>query len=265
MAPMVPIRLTWIRRAGFRVQVSYLSLIIPVGPRFHQPARMSDNRTLNLTTAALVVSNLVPLAGVLFFEWTVFEVLLLFWAENLVVGAVNVARYWTLYRERNHAMLLLFIPFFCLHFGGFALGHLVFLVFLFRPEDPNAWSLSALLVPLAALIASHVYSHYAHFIGRREYLHADPRQLMTQPYTRVIALHVAIVAGGLLVTWLGEPLLALAVLVLIKIAFDVPAHRREHRDKVEREQINRARASGQEVPRDSVFKGWGQDHSGSDQ
>lgn len=225
---------------------------------------MTDSRKLTLTTAALIIGNLVPLAGVLFFQWTVFEILLLFWAENLVIGAINVARCWTLYRKRNHAMLLLYVPFFCLHYGAFALGHLFVLIRFFHPGDPGDWSLVALIVPLAGLTASHVYSLLVHFIGQQEYLDASPEQLMIQPYTRVMALHLAILVGGGLVTWMGEPLLALVVLVLVKIVFDVPAHRREHRDKIRREQIRSASASGEEMPRDSAFKRWGQDHPGSD-
>lgn len=226
---------------------------------------MSNSRTLNLTTIALVVGNLVPLAGVLFFEWQVFEILLLFWAENLVIGAINVARLWTLYQKRNHAMLLLFVPFFVLHYGMFTMAHLTFLILYFRPEDPESWSLVALVVPLVALIASHVYSYSAHFIGRQEYLYADPKQLMVQPYARIVALQVAILGGGWLVMWLGEPLIGLVLLVLVKIAIDVPAHRREHRDKVEWEMAQKARAAGQKPARDSVFKGWGEQRSDSDQ
>src|SRR5437899_11071768 len=40
----------------------------------------------------LVAANLVPLAGVLFFGWSVFSTLLLFWVENVIVGAFNVLR-----------------------------------------------------------------------------------------------------------------------------------------------------------------------------
>lgn len=220
---------------------------------------MSTNRTLNLTSAALVVGNLVPLAGVLFFDWTVFEVLLLFWAENLIIGAINVARIWTLYRQRNHAMLLLFVPFFILHYGAFTFFHLMFLVQLFRPDDPESWSLVALLVPLLALMLSHVYSHCAHFIGRGEYRDASPGDLMTRPYERIVVLHVAILVGGWLVSLLGQPVWALVLLVALKIAFDVPAHRKEHQDKLAREEKRRQRATGQKPPRDPVFKGWSDD------
>lgn len=218
---------------------------------------MRIQETINLTTAVLVLSNLVPLAGVLLYEWVVFELLLLFWFESLILGAINIARYWTLYRKRNHAGLLLFIPFFVIHYGGFTFVHLVFLLFAFRPDDASSWSLTALGVPLLALIISHVYSYHAHFIGRQEYLRADPKQLMIQPYTRVIAMHLAIMIGGGLVLWLDQPTTALMVLVLTKIAFDVTAHRREHREKAASEETRRHVAAGQTASGDPVFRGWG--------
>ena len=42
--------------------------------------------------AALVGANLLPLAGVVWWDWSVFEVLLLYWLESGVVGALNVPK-----------------------------------------------------------------------------------------------------------------------------------------------------------------------------
>jgi hypothetical protein len=42
----------------------------------------------------LVLANLWPLAGVVFFRWTVFPVLVLFWLENPIVGSCNAGRMW---------------------------------------------------------------------------------------------------------------------------------------------------------------------------
>jgi len=41
---------------------------------------------------ALVLANLVPLAGVFLFHWEVFPLLFLFWLENVVIGVLNVAK-----------------------------------------------------------------------------------------------------------------------------------------------------------------------------
>ena len=50
-----------------------------------------------------------------------------------------------------------------------------------------------------------------------------------QPYQRVILLHVTVLAGGFVVMLLGQPLLALVLLVLLKTAVDLRAHIQEHR------------------------------------
>ncbi|MGI9247995.1 MAG: DUF6498-containing protein, partial [Woeseiaceae bacterium] len=47
---------------------------------------------LRPSSIALVLANLVPLAGVLLFDWQVFDVLMLYWAENVIIGVINVLR-----------------------------------------------------------------------------------------------------------------------------------------------------------------------------
>ena len=51
-----------------------------------RPARMTP------PVLALVAANLVPLYGVLFLGWEVFQVVLLFWMENVVVGVFFILR-----------------------------------------------------------------------------------------------------------------------------------------------------------------------------
>ena len=40
----------------------------------------------------LIVVNMVPLVGVLFWRWDAFEIVALYWAENVVLGAINVLK-----------------------------------------------------------------------------------------------------------------------------------------------------------------------------
>lgn len=47
---------------------------------------------LAFTTTLLVLANFAPLVGVLFFDWSMYQVVLLFWAENLVIGFFSMAR-----------------------------------------------------------------------------------------------------------------------------------------------------------------------------
>ena len=45
-----------------------------------------------LSVWTLLLSNLIPLYGVLVHDWDVFPIMLLFWSENVVIGVMNVAR-----------------------------------------------------------------------------------------------------------------------------------------------------------------------------
>jgi hypothetical protein len=62
-----------------------------------------------------------------------------------------------------------------------------------------------------------------------EYRNASPHVLMTQPYARVVVLHVAILIGGFGAVALGSPMVALVVLVALKTAIDLRAHLAERR------------------------------------
>ncbi len=44
--------------------------------------------SLRPSAIVLVLVNLLPLGGVLALDWQVFDVLLLYWSENVVIGVV---------------------------------------------------------------------------------------------------------------------------------------------------------------------------------
>jgi uncharacterized membrane protein len=67
------------------------------------------------------------------------------------------------------------------------------------------------------------------YIGKGEYKQASLDSLMSQPYSRVVLLHVTIIIGGILVMELGSPVLALVILILFKTFIDIQAHLREHK------------------------------------
>lgn len=125
-------------------------------------------KQLRFSAAALVLANLVPLAGVLIWQWSVSSVVILYWFENVVIGLVNVLRMAlaspasldlvALARERagndeaklaaieqafgrmslskiQHGLKLFIIPFFIVHYFGFCAGHGVFVFSMFGDTD----------------------------------------------------------------------------------------------------------------------------------
>ena len=203
----------------------------------------TEPRRWDVSTAALVVANAVPIFGVLFLGWQVFPLMLLYWFENVVVGAFNVLR--MLVADPGNPLRwagkLFLIPFFCVHYGMFTFVHGVLVLAFFGPikHASNSFELRA-IVPevihetgiqfaIMAIVASHALSFVTNYIRGGEYKHASLDQLMSQPYSRVVVLHMAILGGGFAMMALKSPLVGLLLLVVLKTAIDIKAHRAERR------------------------------------
>jgi Family of unknown function (DUF6498) len=211
---------------------------------------------LKLSSLVLVLANLAPLAGVLFFDWTVSSVIVLYWFENIVLGIVNIGRMalCTRYPDPDDtqgpglqfASKSIAIPFFVFHYLVFCIVHGVFVFSMFPDEqgifpgasgaDPFDALFRAVHIfstPLGfaafVLAASHVVSFFVNYIGGREFETLDLRQVMMLPYGRIVVLHLTIIFGGMATEALGGPLIALVILIAVKTAVDLGLHRREHR------------------------------------
>jgi hypothetical protein len=182
--------------------------------------------------ALLVLLNLVPLAGVLVWGWKSFDLIFLYWMENVVIGVFTAVR--MVVRPYGHPLELVFplllAPFFCVHYGMFTWGHGTFVVSLFGPDGLNGFellpaALSVLATPYMlaglgalTLIQTVDWIRDAHQRG----LGADSvKDLMVKPYRRIVVLHITILAGGFALAALDEPTAGLLILMLVKTGSDV--------------------------------------------
>jgi hypothetical protein len=184
--------------------------------------------------ASILLFNAIPLYGAFFWGWQAFELVFLYWFENLVIGVFTLWRF--LLRPYDHPIALViplfFAPFFLLHYGIFCLGHGAFVFAMFGEGTPGTGLFSPLRnLPLVlsrdgmALAAiGLVLLQLVDWIRdlRENGLGADNViQLMTRPYRRIIVLHVTIMAAGFLLVALEEPVVGLAALVFVKTYFDI--------------------------------------------
>jgi hypothetical protein len=194
-----------------------------------------------LAVAVAVASALVVVVGVLAFDWPVFTVMALYWAENVLVGIGNLLRMGVAGVRSGHLFPSLFVAmFFSLHYGLFTVAHGVLLAAMFgadestilEPDEHPFLMLGALvslfgddrwLLLALAVIAAGVLVDALRWAaatrdsdeGRR------PAALMGAPYGRVAVLHLTLLLGAALVQWLKAPLLAVLLLVALKLAFDL--------------------------------------------
>ena len=188
------------------------------------------------TPVTLILANLIPLFGVLFLGWKVFFLLALYWAENVIVGIINVGKLVAI-RKVNPEVRKPggeTIGFFIVHYGGFAFVHGVFVLAAFGPQGPSSEGLfnslpEILAQPLfwvagAILFTHHFINYLDNFLGAGEYLGKTFRRQMFEPYGRVVVLHLVIIFGGFWVQKTGEPIWELVLLVALKIILDLGIH-----------------------------------------
>jgi hypothetical protein len=185
------------------------------------------------STLALIIANLVPLAGAAFLGWNMGDVMVLYWAESAVIGIFNIAKIIVI----GKFFALLAAPFFLGHFGGFMSVHFLFIYSLFikGPQDNTGSSLaevaqyfSGIWLALAALFISHGLSFFINFLGRKEYLGRTVNYQMAEPYKRIVFMHLVLIFGGGVTLILGEATPVLIVVIAAKIWFDIKAHMKQH-------------------------------------
>jgi hypothetical protein len=195
----------------------------------------SPGAWLTVSTLALLVANLVPVAGALFLGWNLSDVMVLYWAESAIIGLFNVAKIAVVGRW----MALLAGPFFVGHFGAFMAVHFLFIYTIFvegfSGSGPTgnlaevAATFAGLWPALLALTLSHGFSFFANFIGRSEYRDRSVQKQMNEPYGRIVFMHLVLIFGGGLAMVLGGPTIVILIVIVLKVVFDIRAHLRQRR------------------------------------
>ena len=172
----------------------------------------------------IVAVNLVPLAGVLWFGWSVFEVIFLYWFENVAIAISHFMKMRMCAKTNSDPQGRETANFFLMHYGIFTTVHGVFILTLFgvvanglanyRGGLPGpvfmimAWQFVSLFIDAALT---------ARFKGQRA------TDMLFEPYPRMLALHVTIIAGGWFISEAGSPIWALVLLVALKTVGEVAA------------------------------------------
>ena len=225
--------------------------------------RWSTEGVSPVSVAALVVANLVPLFGVVFGDWSLLLLLVMYWIESGIVGAVNVAKIAMARgtdppvrrtgRRRSAAGAAnlprpVAIVFFVFHYGLFWVVPGVFVLLLpvfvglgstmfTAPDAAPGFGLADLgtieprgvVVAAVGLAVSHIISFFVNYLGRGEHLIVSPVAQMFRVYGRVVVLHVTVLVGAVAAGALGARLGVLVVFVVTKIVVDLVFHLREHR------------------------------------
>jgi hypothetical protein len=159
----------------------------------------------------------------------------LYWAESAIIGFWNLCKILTVGRWLGVFAGIFFLG----HFGGFMAVHFLFIYTIFVEgvgghNGPGGGDLAdvagmflRLWPALLALFISHGLSFFMNFLGREEYRGMTVNRQMGAPYNRIVFMHLVLIFGGGLALFLGDTTPVLLIVIVLKIAFDLRAHRRE--------------------------------------
>lgn len=194
------------------------------------------------TSSILILSNIVPLAGILFWGWDTFVLLCLYCLETAVIGFWTILRAATMSRDpgsvagRSIAGTLALGGFFTVHAGLFMSVHMLFIYTLFagpwtgRIHDArdfirlivigkDLWiPLVALFVGQGAIFINDAVNRFV--FAKVPLTNADTGEIMGDFYKRIVIMHVAIMGGAFIAQAIGTAA-PLIVLVLLKIAIEI--------------------------------------------
>jgi hypothetical protein len=238
--------------AGGNLERSFAVEVLSAGAAAH--ARASLQPTSG-SAAALVAANLLALGLVLAGLASVAGLVILYWAENVVIGVYTALRMLAAGRDSLPEKIAK-TAFFSVHYGMFCLVHGIFVTALFLPREQlkalhagpqwsgplvvfqelwigvsaaGLFSPRALLLPLIALVVSHGVSYYQNYLRSGRYLNAGAQDSFWRPYPRMVLLHVCIIGGGFLIVNHGSSVPVLAALVIGKTLIDLGLHQRSNR------------------------------------
>ncbi|QQG50250.1 MAG: hypothetical protein HZB70_01545 [Candidatus Berkelbacteria bacterium] len=212
-----------------------------------------------VSVAVLVLVNLIPLAGVKYYDWDLATLMFGYWLETLVLCFFSVIKILCSKSQDRRPEIKVEVNPRTLHFrlrpigrfehavtflawsAIFLLVHLTLIFTLLSNQTAGQFGFIEVRTIaeffyrtdakffLLAVFLSHLFSFGVNYIGKQENLIFSPKELMVQPIRRVMALHLAILGGALILARLDTLTGFLWILVILKIILDIIAHLEEHR------------------------------------
>ncbi len=187
----------------------------------------------------LIGVNLFPIIGVLVFGWDVFEVVMLYVIETVIVGSYNVLKMLFVKGEKKSFTIF----FFLIHYNFFIFIQSIFVIVLIGGNNsgdmgPNVgqgfhnlfslFSIKDFKIAILLIVISQGVAVYKNFIKPKRYKHADLEKLMNEPYKRIFVQQFMVIGGSIVMMTLQAPVSFLIILILVKIFFDLRAYHKTH-------------------------------------
>jgi hypothetical protein len=184
----------------------------------------------------LILVNLIPIFGMILFKWNPYDIIILYWLENIVIGIYNLVRILTAKGivPKSEGKLSPFFSnifislFFSFHYGIFTFVQGIFIYQLIMDKSTFVinHNYTGLIAFFVALMISHGYSLFRNYFRQKEYLENNPLYYLMKPYGRIFVMQFTIILGFMLSTVLPQGFIIIFILakILIDLKFHIDSH-----------------------------------------
>ena len=189
------------------------------------------------SAALLIFSNLVTIVFAVVQKWDVGDVMWIYWGQSVIIGGFNWRRILDLKQFSTEGFRINDQPveptretqrttawFFLLHYQGF---HVIYLLFLVSEKKPSPdMPVLGIAVCVLAFLLNHGFSYWH---NRQRDMNRTPNigTIMFFPYARIIPMHLTILLGS---HFAKESRGELMLFLGLKTLADVIMHMVEHAD-----------------------------------
>ncbi len=191
----------------------------------------------------LMAANLLPVAGVWLWDWSPYEVFLVYCLETIIIGIINLVKMGIITAVRKTDIWyngptqtkqsgLFFMLYFLMHYGifvGVQMGLFFGVSGIGKGSNINAFSFfykwpqlisNDSLIMLGAFVFVYGYKMVVDFILSRQYRIIPMTLLMFQPYGRIFIQQITVILGSIFLTF-GAGKIFILIFAIIKIFFEV--------------------------------------------
>jgi hypothetical protein len=212
-------------------------------------------KRFDFSNVFLIVANCVPIIGILYFDWSLFSILIGYWTETAVIGIFTFAKILYLAKISASAqrMVMLIMQTFAVISScvAFMAAHLFFIMAIYSiVPGGDGWtglnlfhnSTREIGIMLITLFISHGYSFYHYFIKGGEAAQIE-KSMGTHDVTgartthrvlktlmlRIFTTHSILIVGMFILMLTRSTTVFAVVFIVAKIWVDLKFHRKKHR------------------------------------
>jgi len=188
-------------------------------------------KRLNLENCLIIVSNAVPIFGVIFLGWSARDVFLAYALETIIIGVFTAAKIaLTAMLRKQIAAMFLYTAFFIFHFGLFAVVQITLFLtvsnvhnFFFNAETGPYFQIDFDVVTmLVGFALAFIFGNLIPFFTGGDYRTVPLFFIMFQPYGRIVIQQFTVILGSTLLLF-GFGKVFVLIFMVIKTFVEIVA------------------------------------------